>query len=160
MTDEILPADRRLRTILAGVSIAVVLLAGALFVYALPNYLDYLKDLLHERPIQGKIEFQRLIDTFILTSVLCVAAFVVYLAVVGRKVLHSRRFPPPGARVLVDTRILSGDAAERRGKGMLLAAAIFALIILPGLLYMHTTLTDMLASLPTERLLAPSADQD
>jgi hypothetical protein len=156
MTDEILPADRRLRTLLTGVAIAVVLLASVLFVYALPNYLDYLKGLLHERPIQGKAEFQRLIDVFILTSVLCIAAFVVYLALLGRKVLNSGRFPPPGARVLVDTRILNGDAAARRGKAMLLTAALIALLVLPGLFYLHLTLTDILASLPTEQPRAPS----
>ncbi len=156
MTDDILPADRRLRTILIGVAIAVVLLAIVLFVYALPYYLGYLKELLNERPTQGKAEFQRLIDIFILASMLCSAALVVCLALVGRKVLSSGRFPAPGARVPVDTRILTGVAAARRGKGMLLAAALIALLVLPGLLYMHVALTDMLASLPTVNLPMPS----
>jgi hypothetical protein len=156
MTDEILPADRRLRTVLIGVAIAVGLLATILFVYALPSYLDYLKELLYERPIRGKAEFQRLIDTVMLAAVLIAAVFAVYLAFTARKVLASGRFPPPGARVLVDTRILTGAAAVRRGKGLLLAAALFALLVLPGLFYLHVALTDILANLPTAKLLAPS----
>ncbi len=156
MTDEILPADRRLRTLLIGVAIAVGLLAIVLFVYALPSYLEYLKELLYERPTQGKAEFQRLIDIFMLASVLCIAALVVYLALLGRKVLNSGRSPPPGARVLVDTRVLTGAAAVRRGKGLLLAAALIALLILPGLFYIHITFTDILTALPAPRLPTPS----
>ena len=155
MTEDIQPADRRLRTILVGVASVVVLLTIALFVYVLPSYLDYLKGLLHERPSQGKAEFQQLIDIFILASVLCSAALVVYLALVARQVLSSGRSPPPGARVLVDTRILTGAAATRRGKGMLLAAALIVLLVWPGLLYMHSVFTGMLTEITTTGLRAP-----
>lgn len=155
MTNDILPADRRLRAVLIGVTLVVALLAIALFVFVLPNYLDSLKVLINERPTQGKAEFQTLIDTFILASMLCGTALVVYMAWTGRRALNAGQFPPPGARVLVDTRILSGDAAARRAKGMLWTAALLALLVLPGLLYLHVTLTDMLASLPVEG--APAA---
>lgn len=83
-------------------------------------------------------------------------SLVVYLALVGRKVLTSGRFPPPGARVLVDTHILAGAAAARRGKSMLLAAALIPLLGLPGLLYVHIVFTDILAALPAPRLSVPS----
>ena len=155
MTEEIQPADRRLRTILVGVASVVVLLAIVLFAYALPTYLEHLKGLLHERPSQGKNEFQQLIDIFVLASVLCSAALVVYLALVARKVLNSGRSPPPGARALVDTRIHTGVAASRRGKGLLLAAALIVLLVLPGLLYMHSVFTDMLSEITTTERRAP-----
>lgn len=147
MSDDILPADRRLRAVFIGVAIALALLAVAALAFVLPGYLDYLGDLLNRQTLRGKAEAQRFIDIFILAMVGCVALLAGYLALFGRKVLASGRFPPPGARVLVDTRIYTGAAATRRGRSALLAAALIVLLGLPGLLYLHTRLTDLLAML-------------
>lgn len=147
MSDDMLPADRRLRTVLAGAAIALALVAIALYVFVLPGYLEYWGDLLNRQTVRGKAEVQRFIDVFILAMVGCVALLAGYLALFGRKVLASGRFPPPGARVLVDTPIHTGAAAARRGRTALIAAAAIALLGLPGLLYLHTRLTDLLATL-------------
>lgn len=49
----------------------------------------------------------------------------------GRRVSANRRFPPPGARVIRDTPVLTGDAASRRGLVLQgLGAALFALTCL------------------------------
>lgn len=147
MSDDILPADRRLRTILIGVAIALTLVALLLYVYVLPGYLGYLGGLLQTRTLRGKSEVQQFIDIFVLLMVFGVAGLAIYLALFGRKVLASGRFPPPGARVLVDTRIHTGAAAAHRGRSALVAAASIVLLGLPGLLYLHARLTDLLATL-------------
>jgi len=147
MTDTVLPADRRLRALLIGAVIAFALFSIVLYTYVLPSYLGYLTSLISEQPSRGMAEFQRFIDILIVTMVLCVAALAVYTALLGRKVLHSGQFPPPGARVVVATRILTGAAAVHRGRSLLLAAALIALLGLPGLLYVHAAMTDILATL-------------
>lgn len=147
MSDGILAADRRLRTIVIGAAIALVLLALLLYIYVLPDYFGYLGGLLQTQPLRGKNEIQQFIDIFVLLMAFGVVALAVYLALFGRKVLASGRFPPPGARVLVDTRIHTGAAAARQGRSALIAATSIVLLGLPGLLYLHSRLTDLLATL-------------
>jgi flagellar basal body-associated protein FliL len=147
MSEDIQSADRRLRTVVIAVAIALALLAIVLYAYVLSGYLEYLGDLLNRQPQRGKNEVQQFIDIFVLLMVFGVAALAIYLALFGRKVLASGRFPPPRARVLVDTPIHTGAAAEHRGKIALFAAASIALLGLPGLLFLHTRLTDLLATL-------------
>ena len=45
-------------------------------------------------------------------------AFAVYLWSLGAKVLRVRQFPPPGYRVIRDTPVISGQAAELRGRAL------------------------------------------
>lgn len=147
MTGDIQPADRRLRAIVFAATITFVLVALLLHVYVLADYLDYLGDLLNRQPQRGIAEAQRFIDIFIVTMLVGVALPAGYLALLGRKALASGRFPPPGARVLVDTPIRTGADAVREGRIALIAAALIAFLGLPGLLYLHTRLTDLLATL-------------
>ena len=40
----------------------------------------------------------------------------IYLLALGRRIAQAERFPPPGDRVLRDTRVMTGEAARQRGK--------------------------------------------
>jgi hypothetical protein len=50
-------------------------------------------------------------------------ALAAYLFSFGRQVVASGRFPPPGARLLQDTPVVTGDAARRRGRTLQVFAA-------------------------------------
>jgi len=43
-------------------------------------------------------------------------AFAAYLWLLGARVLRAQRFPPPGFRVIRDTPVIGGPAAETRGQ--------------------------------------------
>lgn len=44
-----------------------------------------------------------------------VIAFAIYLWLLGARVLRAKRFPPPGLRVIRDTRVVDGPAAVTHG---------------------------------------------
>ena len=63
-------------------------------------------------------------------------AFAVYLWQLGRRIVAAKRFPPPAMRLIHDTPIIVGPAAELRGhlaKGMAISLVILALALI-GLL--------------------------
>jgi hypothetical protein len=59
-------------------------------------------------------------------------ALAAYLFSFGRQVVAAARFPPPGARLMQDTPVITGDAARRRGRTLQIFAAgvgVSALVI-------------------------------
>ncbi|MDH3378118.1 MAG: hypothetical protein OEQ39_14320 [Gammaproteobacteria bacterium] len=48
--------------------------------------------------------------------------FAAYLWSLGRRTLRAREFPPPGLRVIRDTRVITGEAAGSRGRQLKLLA--------------------------------------
>jgi len=81
----------------------------------------------------------RLMAVFVSASATLAAAYVWW---VGHRIVRSRRYPPPGLRVLHDTVVLTGDTAESRGRlmraialaigisGILLAVFVWRLVSL------------------------------
>lgn len=50
------------------------------------------------------------------TTVVPLLGFGAYLWLVGMRIVHAERYPLPGAKVMRDTPVLSGDAARIRGR--------------------------------------------
>jgi hypothetical protein len=64
-------------------------------------------------------------------------ALAAYLFSFGRQVVAAGRFPPPGARLMQDTPVITGDAARRRGRtlqifatGVGASALIIAIVLI------------------------------
>ncbi len=65
---------------------------------------------------------------------LSVVPLAVYLYWLGRQVVRYRQLPPPGMKVIVDTRVIEGDPAVTRGRiVMVLAVILLAVGLLGGL---------------------------
>jgi hypothetical protein len=65
---------------------------------------------------------------------LSVVPMAIYLYRFGRRVVRQGRFPPPGTWLIVNTRLIEGERAVRRGRlVMTLAAVLLALGLLGGL---------------------------
>jgi uncharacterized membrane protein len=64
----------------------------------------------------------------IIPMALCLLAF-------GRKVLASGQFPPPGVKVIKDTRIIQGEKARVRGRMLAFLSIILMVLGLSGALY-------------------------
>jgi Ca2+/Na+ antiporter len=79
-------------------------------------------------------------NTGVVTAVVsaCFAPFYLiagYIFLIGHRVIDSRRYPPPGQRVIRDTKIMEGHAAVTRGRllkvlSIMLTVAVTATIVL------------------------------
>lgn len=67
---------------------------------------------------------------------LSVVPFGVYLFRFGRRAILHRQMPPPGTRVIVDTKVLEGDKAVTRGRLMMGMALVLIALGLVGGLYL------------------------
>ena len=65
---------------------------------------------------------------------IAIASLAVYLAVFGRKVLQHGCFPPPGIKVIRDTRLLEGKSAIIRGQIIILLSVLLLIFSLYGAL--------------------------
>ena len=102
--------------------VAAGALAGALMMAAVERYRLPLHDWLLSDP-------EHFTQRLGLVSHLAAAAlalpflgFALYLWSLGAKVMRTRRFPPPGQRVVRDTPILQGPAALPRGRRLKILA--------------------------------------
>jgi hypothetical protein len=76
----------------------------------------------------------RLVAVFVSGSATLAAAYIWW---VGHRIVRSRRYPPPGLRVLHDTVVLTGDTAESRGRLMRMIALAIGIsgILLAGFVW-------------------------
>lgn len=90
--------------------------AGALLIVGFERYRIPLRDWMLAEPGASA---QRVKLVFLFLAVLLVApllAFATYVWSLGGRVLRAREFPPPGLRVICDTRIITGAGAMSRGR--------------------------------------------
>ncbi len=127
MSEEIQRADPRLRIRLLIV-MTIVALLGALGILGLDAYLGRLHAL---GPQLQPLAAEKAMDAargFLAVLIVGAGAFSLYLASISRRVLAAGRFPPPGHRVISDTRIRRGRQARRAGAAGLGLAALTLLL--------------------------------
>ena len=119
------------------IMIAGGLLLGLLLLYYLQNYLSGLEDLAGEFPRQAVDRFLKVCRFVGVAIAIGFAAFGIYLFRISILTLRSGQFPPPGFRVIRDTRLLTGERATLRGKLGLIFAAVFVsfAFLLPWYMY-------------------------
>ena len=106
------PAARRQAVLLVVLGTVV----GLLLILGFERYRTQLRDSLVSEP--GELA-RRVKLVFSLAAALLSAplvAFAAYLWSLGAKVVRAGVFPPPGYRVIRDTPVITGPAAESRGR--------------------------------------------
>ncbi len=68
-----------------------------------------------------------------------------YLFTIGRKMMKYERFPPPGMKVIADTRVVEGEKVKFQGQVVVVLSLVLILLGLLGALY-SSCLIDQLAS--------------
>lgn len=131
-TSEILRADRRLRRRVMLAAIGLVAFAVLILELGMP----WLPAEFERQPPEVAVRALKL---------LMLAAFApfiplgVYLFSFGRRTVQAGRFPPPGAPVIIDTRVRQGRAARLRGGLLMLVGLVltgltlFAALVMPAL---------------------------
>ncbi len=66
---------------------------------------------------------------------LSVLPWSVYMLVYALRILRAGQFPPPGAKVLRDTAVISGDEALARGRWLLATGIVLTALALAGAAY-------------------------
>ncbi len=129
MSPQIQQADEKLR-IRWLVGLTVLATIGAVCILRLDDYLSELHTLVAaaqpDAPERAKAAVR-----WVLTAIVGAGSlFSLYLGWLSWRIVSSERYPPPGSRVLSDTRILSGAPARHRGLAGLLMAALTLLLTL------------------------------
>lgn len=96
--------------------VAVAGVVGALLIFALERYRIPLRDWVLAEPEKLAERGGLIILLFAVPLLAPLLGFAAYLWFLGRRTLRAREFPPPGLRVIRDTRIVTGEAAVSRGR--------------------------------------------
>jgi hypothetical protein len=127
---EIVRADPRQRRLAILTVLATAIVGAVAIHWVLPWAIESI-----ERAVRGGMPRSVVCKSTL--GVLCAFAFLVagfgfWIARLGRSIVAAGRFPPPGQKVIRDTRVLTGRAAEALGRTQTLLGT--ALIVLAAAL--------------------------
>ncbi len=118
---EIQRADERLR-IRWLILLMLAATLGAAGILRLDDYFTRLHAVATEAQPAAMAKAKHVIRSILAAGAAAGALFSLYLGQASFRIYRSERYPPPGARVLSDTRICRGRPARRRGQvGMVLS---------------------------------------
>jgi len=127
MNSKIVQADKSYRQKILIILFLIVLAGLALFQWLVP----WADQRVHQvEPRTGLA----LVRCALVVMFAAVASLAVYLAFFGRKVFRHRCFPPPGIKVLRDTRQVEGESAIIRGQIIILLSVLLLIFSLYGVL--------------------------
>jgi hypothetical protein len=123
MPDEIVPADKKHRRLVIGWAVLVTV-CGLVAMVLIHRLLKVPSD---PTPAQLEVAAERALRLVTIIAWLCGASFVgmgFWFLRLGYRISHSGRFPPPGAKVIKDTRVRTGAKA----RGLALVALVTGLL--------------------------------
>ena len=127
MNSKIVQTDKTYRRKILVILFLIVLAGLALFQWLVP----WANETVHRIDPQKGLT---LVRCALIVMFLAIIFSAVYLAFFGRNVLKHRSFPPPGVKVLRDTRLVEGDSAIIRGQIIVLLSLLLFIFGLYGVL--------------------------
>jgi MFS family permease len=137
----IIPADRRLRAIVVAALVLSTAIGLVLIRWVLPWGFCHLAR-------QEPRVVLRVVQAIIAVVLLSVVPLALYLYRLGWRAVRHRQIPPPGLRVIVNARVITGDRAVRRGRLAMILAIVLAVLALFGGLYFPYRLEKAFGSRP------------
>jgi len=123
---KVVKADKRIRMlVLAGYLISVIVLAIWMLLWS-ESKLEQVKE------PQVLLRIIRIVIAFIFLSIV---PFGLYMCRFGWRVIKHRQMPPPGMKVIVDTKVLESDKAVTRGRLIIAISLVLIVLSLYGGLY-------------------------
>ena len=113
MGDRIIRADRRLRAVVLAMT-CVGAVAGAVAIASLQSRLQTIREMAPGDPQAALAQAAVLLRRLVLALAAGAVALGAYTLSIAARTLRSGIFPPPGTRVIRDTKQLTGDAARKR----------------------------------------------
>ncbi|MFA7404798.1 MAG: hypothetical protein WC007_12440 [Pelobacteraceae bacterium] len=94
--------------------------------------LPRLKAYLHNLPPKDALQVLNIVLSLCFLSLI---PWAIYFYRLGHKIIDSNLFPPPGIKVVRDTKILTGLAARRRGFFLVVGGLVLTVMALFGSVY-------------------------
>jgi len=138
MDPQIIQANRKYRTIVLIAIVLCICVGAALIQWVFPLAMRYLLELEPHKSI-------RILQAAICLVFLSVLPIALYIWLFGRKVVKSQRMPPPGTKVIKNTRITEGRSATIRGKILMLLALLLLILALAGGIWLPWKLGEIMA---------------
>jgi len=138
MNEKIIPADRTYRRTVLIIYIVLVFMGIVLIGWAFPRSQAYLEGLEAQNALG-------ILKAALVVLFLSIVPLAVYLFTVGRKMMQYGRFPPPGMKVITDTKLVEGKKVKFQGQVVVVLSLVLILLGLLGALY-SSYLIDQLAN--------------
>ncbi|MGD8499974.1 MAG: hypothetical protein PVJ86_04970 [Phycisphaerales bacterium] len=124
----VIKADKTVRRLVLLACLVCVLVGVALAGWVLPWSQGRLEQVEPEAAL-------RIVQTVVALIFLSIIPFCVYLCRFGRRAIKYQQMPPPGTKVIADTKVIEGDKAVVRGRAVMVIAFVLAVLGLVGGLY-------------------------
>ncbi len=128
MNQGIIPADKSYRRRIISIYVVLVLIGLVLIGWVLPLTKAYIEQLEPETAL-------RTLKATLVVVFLTIVPIALYILSFGRKVMQHERFPPPGVKVIRDTKIIEGQKARVRGRLLVVLSLALILLAVIGALY-------------------------
>ena len=138
MNEKIIPADRTYRRTVLIIYIVLVFMGIVLIGWVFPRSQAYLEGLEAQNALG-------ILKAALVVLFLSIVPLAVYLFTVGRKIMQCGRFPPPGMKVIADTKLVEGKKVKFQGQVVVVLSLVLILLGLLGALY-SSYLVDQLAN--------------
>ena len=109
MNEKIIPADRTYRRTVLIIYIVLVFMGIVLIGWVFPRSQAYLEGLEAQNALG-------ILKAALVVLFLSIGPLAVYLFTVGRKMMQYGRFPPPGMKVIADTKLVEGKKVKLQGQ--------------------------------------------
>ena len=130
-------ADKTYRNKWLAVYFIFSLIGAALIIWWLPKFKLYMETLTPDKLVQtASLVFLILFVPIIL--------FGLYILSIGRRTLKSEHYPPPGMKVIRDTRILQGKAARIRGYLIIINVLVIIVLSITIIVYIPYMLNKLI----------------
>jgi threonine/homoserine/homoserine lactone efflux protein len=127
--ERVVRAGPRARLLVIVAWVACVVVGTALILWVIPAGQAHLEE---QEPATA-LRYIQVLLAVIFLSLVPVAAYLLWF---GWRVVRSGQMPPPGTKVIGDTIAVEGDAAETRGRIIVMLAGVLLLLALVGGLYL------------------------
>ena len=118
--------------------VVLVFIGVVIIGWVLPGAQGYLEGLEAQRALG-------IIKVALVVLFLSIVPLAAYLFSVGRKMMNYKRFPPPGMKVITDTKVVEGEKVKFQGQVVVVLSLVLILLGLLGALY-SSYLIDQLAN--------------
>lgn len=140
-SSEIARGSAKLR-LWAFIALGIIAVMGLAALIYLPDFLREIELISRNSMVDATDSLSSFIMSTSLVLSLITVAVGIYLGGLAMRTLNERRFPPLGAQVIKDTRIVTGDPARRKGRIILVIAilVLVSAIVIPVAMWQITML--------------------
>ena len=131
-------ADKAYRNKCLAVYFICCLIGISLIVWWLPRFKLHMETLMPDKLVQT-------VSFVFLVLLVPIILFGLYILSIGRRTLKSGRYPPPGMKVIRDTKVLQGKAAGVRGYLIIINALLIIVLSITIIVYIPYMLKKLIS---------------